>query len=788
MRVDFNSQVYFKNNINITKKVSFKSGHDIDLFVKEKSPKQRVSQNNHGFISDLFAFRKLHKLFKKDGIYENNYQFNMVKTDTEQAVNANPVEALKKYEIIRKYSGFQSSKYLFIRTFLKDEKVSAEVVKDVLDLAPFVQKYYRPSAFFNLIKDYEDFNSQSTYINLQQDCIDDVKNFERDHFKLGVLNQIPEKSPLRNYSFIKDAEKYKSIDVIVDRLQSKMSNSYVDAIPVDNKFLENVDSALSFSNLSFVLKSSDLSQYSDGMILLTSRKYFISHFKNNIKNLSDEEKMQVYNYFNFYINKDDDIIHYPTLPKEKIKNASKEVEISVEKCKKLVNDYMYQNKVLLPQKDSKLCIFMNTIIKAFPEFIPQIEKQQHRGDTMDFHVLDNLKRIISNPEFITLKPNEQKILAYATLFHDFSKPENEIDSEHPFTSANYANDILKKINLSSDDKERIYNLIRYSHWLTDNNLDEQDIAVRFRRPNDFKMAQIFAKADAESAGFKYSPDTTKIDKIKLYLQKINENAIPLFSDMFPQNLKNYKVSQDGIKYIDFSDINEDVSKYGFKEGTKVKDLSFLFHSFGDLDSLDLISDITKEVCLSTTYLPFIEADAVKYNGAFNKVIVSVPNSNIALAGKNVSATGKKKNINDFADFVLKNEYKTDLFFRHEFSSYIKMKLGLSEYQYAQLYEAIGNLSSLDDIKHANLFNNKHLLKDEIIDAIKYAQNKIVYPIDKSEPYANEVDVINPKLEAFVLPKKFFLSKNKSNEDSEKLKTFEKIKEICLKKDIPVVLV
>lgn len=782
-----NKSIYlnYPYNKNAT---SFKGQHDIDLFIKENPVKKDVKTKEHSYFSKFIANKKLSKGFKQEGLFDNDYMYRLLKNDVEEAIGLNPVEALKKFEIIKAYPDFKHSKYNYIRTFLSDENITAQVVKDLFELGEYVHKNYRPVEFFKILKSYENFHSQSTVINSQNEFISDLENFEKDYFNIGVLNNIDENSELAQYSFIKDVKKTKSIDTIIDRLKAKMTNSYVDAIPVDKIALQNLDRAFGYSNLYETLNSLDLSFYSEGLPLLHSREYFISHFKDSIKNLSKDEQQQVYKYFNFYINKDDDIIHYPSLPKNKIDSNSKEVNASVDRCKKLIKDYMYENRVLVPQKHYKLGIFMDTIIKAFPEFIPQIGKVQHRGDTMDYHVLDNLKRIVNNPMYPYLRMNERKILAYATLFHDFSKPEGEKDKEHPFKSANYANDILKKTELNNDDKERIYNLIRYSHWMTDNSLDAQDIAVRFRRPNDFQMAEIFAKADCESAVFNYPVDAQKVSDIKFNLYKINEMAIPLFADAFPQEIKCFDGTYEGIKYLDFSDLDKDVSKYGFKEGTKVRDLSFLFHSFKDLPNLDLISDITKEACLSTTFLPFERVNNIRYNGAFNKVIVSASNSNIALAGKNVSATGKKKNINDFADFVLKNDYKADLFFRHEFSSYIKRKLGLSAYQYAQLYEYIGNLSSLDDIKHINLFDNKHLLKDEVVDAIKYAQDKIVYPIDIADSYANEVVVLNPKIEAFVLPKDFFFAKKSEVNEKSKISTYEKIKEICLERDIPVVLV
>ena len=106
---------------------------------------------------------------------------------------------------------------------------------------------------------------------------------------------------MQQFAFIKDANKFGNVQTLVDRLNSKISNSYVDAIPVDEKVLKEADNALEISNLSDVLNSLDLSGYEETIPLKTSRGYFISNFKNNIKSLSKDEQMQVFKHYNFYI-------------------------------------------------------------------------------------------------------------------------------------------------------------------------------------------------------------------------------------------------------------------------------------------------------------------------------------------------------------------------------------------------------------------------------------------------------------------------------------------------------
>ena len=111
------------------------------------------------------------------------------------------------------------------------------------------------------------------------------------------------------------------------------------------------------------------------------------------------------------------------------------------------------------------------------------------------------------------------------MFHDIAKKQGVIDRGHQKPSAYYAKEIIKKIPISVEEKERIYNLILNSHWTTDNN-SIYDTALNFRFHNDFKIAQILACADGASSGFAFPVSQKQLQDIQNLIPKIFNSKDP----------------------------------------------------------------------------------------------------------------------------------------------------------------------------------------------------------------------------------------------------------------------
>ena len=110
--------------------------------------------------------------------------------------------------------------------------------------------------------------------------------------------------------------------------------------------------------------------------------------------------------------------------------------------KDLINKFLYENEIQTGNKE--LDKQLNTIIKAFPEFVNIIGRKQHatHNYSLDIHTLLVLARIIKDEEYKTLNQSDKLTLKSVALFHDINKKEGEIDKTHPEVSAAAAKSIL----------------------------------------------------------------------------------------------------------------------------------------------------------------------------------------------------------------------------------------------------------------------------------------------------------------------------------------------------------
>ncbi len=447
----------------------------------------------------------------------------------------------------------------------------------------------------------------------------------------------------------------------------------------------------------------------------------------------------------------------------------------------------------MDDKDKNLEDILNSFVKVFPEFISVVGKIQHRGDSVDFHTLDDLKLCLENPETKNLSPEEQEILFLSVMFHDIAKKETLIDEEHQVPSAHYAKEIIKKLPVSFCEKERIYNLILNSHWTTQNTSAE-DLAAIFRHPNDFKIAQILEKADTQSAGFEYSPDENLINEVQKNIKKIQTNAPVLFADNLPEDKSKFPKTEDGIMLLDFTDKEADLEQFGFPAGIKVKDLNLLCHSSSEeLSSLLNICDDSKEICSSTSFLNAQNELETYYNNGCSVVLDST-NSDIALGGVNVGCTGGHRGFEHFKDYIYtrnttnkNDEYKAERNKRQrkEIADFLKKELKLSDDEYVEFFNLVEKYKNKKEIEDLQLDSGRIINADKINEALNNLHKYMLKNREDAE-YINEVVVFQPKIQAIVLNKKSFLNsaiKNTETENAIKTNNIPVFKYTCSLRNI-----
>ena len=592
---------------------------------------------------------------------------------------------------------------------------------------------------------------------------------------------------LMRIAYFRELNGFQSSGKMKEAMLERQKNVPVRSIAVNEKCFDDLfceDGSFSYESLKDAFKGVNLNKYYYGVNLKYPRENFIEDFKNVIVHLSPDNKSKVFSYFKFNLDEENDIVGYPVPANIQENEIPENVRKEVIAAKRLVDSFMLQNAIKLDEQDKKLENTLNSFIKAFPEFVSIIGKKHHRGDTIDNHTLVVLKKCLENPMTSEVSPSEQKLLFVAAMLHDISKKQNQIDPEHPLYSAIYAKEIVKKVPMSRDDKERIYELIKHSHWIS-NGVTDEEMAAIFRRKNDIKLAEIIAKADAESARFDNPVNQERVKNIYALRDKIYKNGIPLFVSALPD--KNMiSIGSNGLRIVDFTDKNAELAKYGFNSGMKYNDLNFLCHS-STKSASDLLCmcDDSKEICLSSILLSPASSNLLTEHNKGCNVILSAPNSNICLAGSTVGSTGCRRGFQEFKQYLYGQSYEGAMLpdvgiekFREEIPTKIKKYLALDDNEYAELYSEIDSLNSVDEISDVSLSNGKVVRADSIKSSIKSILN---YLYTYRKDGKNEVVVFNPKILAFVIKKDLY---NRQEPDRDTLETIRTARE----NDIPIVIV
>lgn len=679
--------------------------------------------------------------------------------------------------------------------FLDSEGISVENLRTIHEMA---EKIYEKSKSWNRTAEKSDI------LGYIKNAINDIKEYETfdmnatakqmefiKHlwfsFDADFINNLSDSDNLTQISLIADIKRCGSIDALQAELKERMKNKPVSAIEVDKEIVADfVNSAkFGYENLNNAMEDVDLTKYKNGLPLKYSRQKFISDFNSAIKDLKPQEKKAVFDYFGFNIDGKNDIIKYPMPNNAGISELPQNVQTAILKARIYVDSFVLKNEFILDEEDEKLQNVLNDFAKVFPEFLSVVGKIQHRGDSIDYHTLDDLKMCLNNPETKTLTKEEQEILFLSVMFHDIAKKESAIDDGHQLPSAYYAKEIIKKLPVSFSEKERIYNLILNSHWTTEGKSSE-DLAAIFRHPNDFKMAQILAKADTISAGFEYAPDEKVIEETEANIKKIQTNGIILFADNLPVDKSKFP-TKDGVMYLDFTDKEADLSQYGFHPGTKVKDLNLLCHStYEKLDGILGVCDDSKEICLSASLLNAQHGLSTGYNYGCN-VILDSANSDIAVGGVYTACTGGKRNFEHFKDYVYmrnttneceKYKAKRNEEQRKEIPDFLKKELGLSDEEYIEFFNKMEYFDSKKSVQDITLSTGRTIKADNIKEALNTLHNNMLNSKTGGD-YINEVVTFQPKIQAVVMNKRCFL---KPNDEDAKLLADAKAN------NIPIILV
>ncbi|MBQ8635282.1 HD domain-containing protein [bacterium] len=627
-----------------------------------------------------------------------------------------------------------------------------------------------------------------------------ILNGTFDISKLNFQNKVALLSVLKD---MKDTKYSKLFASAISEIETSIYTDNV-AIPVSEEirvdFIRNVLASkidrLSEFETVIANSSSEFEKMNDGLPLKYSRKEFLKDLSAICP--SDlfsqlEKKLDV----QFVLSPaNDEIIGYDGI----LNTSNLDLNNPLEKeISDKINKFLFENEVAT--NNEELNKNLDFVIKALPEFINIIGKKQHATHkyTLDIHSLLVLSYSLNNPDYLAkLNQKDRTLLKFAAILHDITKKESEIDPAHPELSSMYARSISSKFFKSSELAERFSNLINNHHWTKAYNVPNkariaQELAFKFRRPNDFEIAQIMARSDLmavnENFANKYLSclESANLKPIYDNLDFLHQSGNAVFVDrvFLPEKLNNHiqRYNNRDYKVINLHELPDDFDMYefGFKYGTKKKDLRFLVHMFdtGTLKSqLATFKMLSKESNGGVLSESIISPDCKNtyYDRKFG-VFLSQSNSNIINIGKNNQGSGTKKNI----DNAIGLAFSTDSSDRKQYRTKLLKQLkidpnSITDSEYADFYRNnIVYLSSVSEIPSSRFYKiGKYTIKGEVLkNALRSCQDEL---LDKATKRHNEIIGFAPKIRGVIAKAK---SLNELPSD---------LLDFAYKNDMPVVLI
>jgi len=513
----------------------------------------------------------------------------------------------------------------------------------------------------------------------------------------------------------------------------------IDTRPVSKEVIEKFDKTISdMSDKNSEFLNTKITKDGFKLELEYPRADFIKDVQEKTKDLSDTEKMKVYDYFGFELKYDKDnniqMQGYPV----NINNGAKLAEIDDENTKKVIEDvkpivekFSNDNKVTISGKP-ELSEQINNILEMLPEFRTTIGKEQHgtHDFTVDVHTLKVLQGVMSDERFSQLSEKDKKLLSTATILHDLTKTERCIDKTHPQYSAYDAYHILKKTGMSEADKTKVYQLIKNHEWLakyngmvktgthtyrekTPQEKDKaaKDIAFELKDGNNFELENILTKADLKAVKETdyfydkyfdvFKEGTSKIEPLVDNIQKtaihLPQTKLPKASELVVDGENVQEITTKGsdgkpiTNRIVYLKPNMDLGKLGFEKGLNSDDLNVIVHAL-DYDTqsatFQALGSIDSDSLLSSSYVNYKKGNYHVFRQ--QGFILDVNSSDIQAGTYKDFGSGYGKDLDTLKSDYLYNGARKSV--RNFMSDKVKKYLNISDEEYKRLYPEIADKS------------------------------------------------------------------------------------------------
>lgn len=639
------------------------------------------------------------------------------------------------------------------------------------------------SMFFKLreqkavIQRNKDIYGELDYYDLV-DCVVNPEKAVKEHIskRIEVLSYLSKLDENARLDFENAGIKVGDIELM---LSSSLGNRR-DVINTPQKFdfLKEVISNNNPKN-ERIIKEFDFAQFGeDGIPLKYSRKAFVHDINELIKDLPLDEQHKVLNYFG--MTKTDNgiegILNNKEIDRSKFSDETAE---TAEKIRNKIEEFTFKNESDdAGINDSEIKELLDGLIKGMPEFTSIIGKKQHgtHAYSVDIHTLKVLQTAMNNPKFQQLSDQDKTILKMSVLLHDLGKKEAVVDHGHATLSSDYTMSILEKFKLPSTVKDRIVDIVDNHHWFESYNRGlstAEQVATRCRRPQDFKISEIFAEADFANVNktFHYENTNTrnaqefdafmtaKMQPIQDALQKLYSKSNIVLDTQFTQaNQKfptvdvNINGKSSELRVLNLTDekLNGDLFKYGFAPGTTKESARFTVHmventnmstKMGSVEAL--LKNPTNQSTWSTSLISL--KNSRTYTNRKFGFVLDVDQANISEANYANTGSGCEKTINKFSEILFNGDNSARTYVRDHLLSELKLKgVELTDVEYADLAEYLHHKKYTTQIKDFTV-GNKTIKRADLVEALENSRDKLFEGGD----IHSEIVSINPRVKGLV---------------------------------------
>ena len=540
-------------------------------------------------------------------------------------------------------------------------------------------------------------------------------------------------------------------------------------------FLENI-LANNNKEAENVLKTFDFAKYEkQGIPLKYTREDFTKNIENLVKDLSTEEQAIVLEHFGLIRGE----AGFDGLPNNKPltgENISPQVLEVAQKIQAEVENYTSRNEVNTgdPTADK----VFNGLIEGLPEFTSVVGKVQHgtHAYSVDIHTLKVLQSAMNNPIYETLTDKDKTILKFAALCHDFGKKGGVVDQGHAAISAEYISAILEKFPFPQSMKDRMIDIVDNHHWFEAYNTGKataEDVAVRCRRPQDFAIYEILAKADFENVNkdfhISHSEGVKTQAEFDTFMQKKMEaidDALNLMyskanlvfdtqftgnGNKFPKQTININGEPTELKVLNLSNLKDkdSLEQFGFSTGVTKDSARFTVHmtepTIGSMQSVITLTQNSLNQSAWSTSLIKTSNNRTYWNKKFGFVL-DTDLANISEAYYSNTSSGGHKNLQDFERILFNQTGEERTYVKDNFVKAMSKKgVDLTDKEYAQLSKYLLSKKYTTQITKDVKIGDKVIKAKDLVACIEKARDALF----EGGNIHSEIVSLNPRVKGLI---------------------------------------